>query len=355
MREVIPDARRDPNLDLLRATAIGLVIVYHVVQMWPTPLNTLRKYTALGAYGVDLFFVLSGWLVGGLYWREQKENGRVSVIRFISRRILRTVPCYFVAFLISWGAVIMSDPKRSTFDPDYFFFLQNYEVIMPYFLISWSLCIEEHFYLVFPIAMQFITQCNLPLTGHLWLICLLPLAARIHESHQNVGVFGYAWTATHFRFEGLLAGVLASRMYWHSDKQWNALVTWSKRLYAPVLASAIILYFGSFEWFYTIGLALVAIGFLFLLVSLVAKPPVRFSTRPSVRYIALGSYSLYLTHAIMIHLSRQTIQHFALHSDALCGLVFAGLIMIGGWLFYLCVEKPFLLLRGRLVPSRVNL
>ena len=146
-------ARRNANLDLLRATAILLVIVYHVVQMWPVPLETLRQYTALGAYGVDLFFVLSGWLVGGLYWREHKVTGRVGVGRFISRRVLWRLPCYLMALAFLWGAVRMGDPQRRAFDPSYLLFLQNYKVTMPYFLVTWSLCMEEHFYLILPPTM----------------------------------------------------------------------------------------------------------------------------------------------------------------------------------------------------------
>ena len=342
--------RRNANLDLLRATAILLVIVYHVVQMWPVPLETLRQYTALGAYGVDLFFVLSGWLVGGLYWREHKVTGRVGVGRFISRRVLRTVPCYLVALAFSWGAVRMSDPQRGVFDPSYLLFLQNYKVTMPYFLVSWSLCIEEHFYLILPLTMALLKAMGTNI-GRLWPLCLMPLLARAAQSYHDVGGFGYPWTATHLRFEGLLAGVLAARLHCLASPSWQSLVKWSGRLFVPVLATAVILHFTAFRLFYTLGLTLIALAFLLLLVKMVAQPPLRLASHPAVKAIALGSYSMYLTHALMIHLSRQTIQHLSIHSNTLYGLVFASFILIGGGLFYVLVEKPSLLLRDRLLPA----
>jgi peptidoglycan/LPS O-acetylase OafA/YrhL len=60
---------RDPYLDLLRALAIVMVLIHHVAQMLPVPQYWLMAYTHYGAFGVDLFFVLSGWLIGGLFWR----------------------------------------------------------------------------------------------------------------------------------------------------------------------------------------------------------------------------------------------------------------------------------------------
>ncbi len=103
-----------------------------------------------GQHGVDLFFVLSGWLIGGLYWREMKAFSGVGVLRFWVRRWMRTLPPYFAALLLSWLAV--SAARAEPFDWRYLVFLQNYYERIPFFLVSWSLCIEEHFYLAAPIA-----------------------------------------------------------------------------------------------------------------------------------------------------------------------------------------------------------
>ena len=78
------DRARNRNLDLLRAIAITMVVVYHTAHTTPS----LRPVTNYGEYGVDLFFVLSGWLVGGLYWRERFSFGNVRIVGFWIRRWL---------------------------------------------------------------------------------------------------------------------------------------------------------------------------------------------------------------------------------------------------------------------------
>src|SRR5881396_1604125 len=98
-------ATRDANLDLLRATAILMVVTYHVIQMSPVPQQGLMRLAVFGQYGVDLFFVLSGWLIGRLYWKEHARFGDVGLLRFWSRRWLRTIPPYLVALAVSWLAV----------------------------------------------------------------------------------------------------------------------------------------------------------------------------------------------------------------------------------------------------------
>src|SRR5262245_8323631 len=107
-------AERNCQLDLLRATAITMVVAYHVIQMSPEPLPRLMRFAHAGQYGVDLFFVLSGWLIGSLYWREHKKYGEVDLLRFWSRRWLRTIPPYLAALLLAWLAVYVQ--RREAFD-----------------------------------------------------------------------------------------------------------------------------------------------------------------------------------------------------------------------------------------------
>jgi len=107
---------RVDNLDLIRACAILFVLLYHSVQM----ATGTAGFAAFGEFGVDLFFVLSGYLIGGLYWREHQQFGSVARLRFIARRALRTMPPYFVAMAIAYMAVRLY--RDESFDFRYLFF-----------------------------------------------------------------------------------------------------------------------------------------------------------------------------------------------------------------------------------------
>jgi peptidoglycan/LPS O-acetylase OafA/YrhL len=339
---------RDHNLDRLRAAAIALVVVYHLVQMWPGGAPRLARLTVMGAYGVDLFFVLSGWLIGGLFWQEAR-GGRVDVSRFILRRVLRTVPCYFVALALAWGAVRVADASRSAFDFRYLVFLQNYEAKMPYFLVSWSLCIEEHFYLVVPILLCLILRQIRAWVPWLWGLCLVPILFRLNRPASDVGSFGSAWTSTHLRFEGLLAGVLAAWVAMNAPETWRRIKALSIGLGIAALGAAVWLYYSSYRLFYIAGIALLALGFLGILMGTVGRSRGG-SGEAVVRGVAIGSYSAYLTHALMIHVARLVIARYAIASQSARFAVFIVTIVSGAAAFYHFVERPCLALRDRFVP-----
>ena len=134
---------RVANLDLIRCFAILGVVLYHTTQMVAGS-SFIAAFTNTGQYGVDLFFVLSGFLIGSLYWAERNQNGSVNLSRFIERRILRTAPPYFFALVLSFLPLWILEGRN--FDFGYLFFLQNYYTEIPFFLVSWSLCVlcREH-------------------------------------------------------------------------------------------------------------------------------------------------------------------------------------------------------------------
>ena len=120
----------------------------------------------VGWTGVDLFFILSGFLIAGLLFKEIRSEGRLHVWRFWFRRGMKIWPCYFLVFGLwtAWNLIYYHNRDDAAFHrhletivPNSFFF-QNYNMSTSWFA-AWTLAIEEHFYLLLPVV----------LLGVLWL------------------------------------------------------------------------------------------------------------------------------------------------------------------------------------------
>jgi peptidoglycan/LPS O-acetylase OafA/YrhL len=344
---------RDCHLDLLRAIAILMVVAYHVAQMSPVSRPHLIAITRFGKYGVDLFFVLSGWLIGGLYWRELKRFGDVKLQSFLPRRWIRTIPPYLAALALAWLAVRVN--RHEPFDFGYLVFIQNYYRALPFFLVSWSLCIEEHFYLFLPLGLWIWTR--LRIAPH-WLFALLLVAApvcRWHASQHGVAdadVFGYAQTATHLRMEGLILGFWMAHFPSLSAQRWSMVKRVSAILFVPACLLLATLPLYSELMMYRIGLTVLALSLTIILVYLAERSPIWIARTRTVKWIAVTSYSVYLTHALMIHLSRMAMTKAQFLPTVAYFPVALALVALGGWMFHLGIERTSLTLRDRWVPRR---
>ncbi|MDB5730828.1 MAG: Acyltransferase family [Variovorax sp.] len=149
------DDRRYLGLDLARSTAIGLVLVCHGCSVWQAyfGLQAPNWLLMTGSFGVELFFVLSGFLIGGILLEliEKRPTFREWGI-FMIRRWMRTLPLYFAWLLV----MALWDPppagQVAIYLQRYALLLQNFAWPMPadnWFAVSWSLAVEEWFYLLF--------------------------------------------------------------------------------------------------------------------------------------------------------------------------------------------------------------
>lgn len=331
------------NLDLLRATAIVVVLVHHISQFLTGMPVFWQKTAALGAFGVDLFFVLSGWLIGGIYFREHQAMGRVQLARFWGRRWLRTMPPYYVVLLLSWLAVYVS--RQQAFDTNFLFFLQNYSPIPRFFLVSWSLCIEEHFYIFLPLVLYVGLRFNAVIPTCIALI-ISSLLMRLQVDTASFPAFGYSLTATHLRLDGLSLGVLCAYVCYVRPVLWSPFSSTIIWLGYPAGVSALLLYFLDSPLMYSVGILALSLFFTGLLCQSVNAPDWSVSRLRIVWAIAVSSYSVYLTHALAIHLTRRYI------ADA--GIAFIGgslLLTAGiGFVFYTAVEGTAKQVRDRLLP-----
>jgi peptidoglycan/LPS O-acetylase OafA/YrhL len=207
-----------PALDALRSLAILLVFSAHAY--WSFGEQT-KSALAIGRFpliffgwtGVDLFFVLSGYLIGKQLWRELQRTGDIRIGRFLLRRGLRIWPYYFAFCGLT---ILLSRSPVTKFWPD-LTFLSNYfsEGVSG----GWSLSTEEQFYLLVPVLL-FVVSRMLRLSRQ-WIVLLALLLAlpvirglvlSLHGAHQHGAddLWLVTYTPFHTHADGLVAGLLLS-------------------------------------------------------------------------------------------------------------------------------------------------
>lgn len=354
--------KRDYGLDVLRAIAILAVILYHYPRHESQLI--LRAISHFGYWGVDLFFVLSGFLIGGQCFRSMKSDS-FKIDKFYWRRFLRTLPNYYVflglAFLIEYQTAI------EKFDWRYLFFLQNIDGLY-YQGHTWSLCIEEHFYLLFPFAAIFLGRAKSlkTVTLSIFAVSVIGLLIRssvwfyfrpdlIYQSNVDAGFeiyFKYIYYPTFSRLDGLLAGIYLAFVQTFHQNLWNR---WCQSGNRKVFISAILTFVVSVMSFYKIGWAntffsfpLVAVAFAILLLSVQDQNCILNKIQlPGVTLVSVLSYSLYLTHVYGYEYAGHLINSLHLSQWGLGAVGVRFVLVFGAGLLMFCVvERPFLYLRS---------
>lgn len=347
----VDSVRRDANLDLLRAIAISMVVVFHVIQMSPVFQPGIMQVALFGQYGVDLFFVLSGWLIGRLYWKEHERFGDVKLMRFWSRRWLRTIPPYLVALAFAWLAVFLE--RGAPFNWGYLVFIQNYYRTPPFFMVSWSLCIEEHFYFFLPLLLVWAAhKKRLVVILFAALILVGPISRSFAAIDDRSLEINYLNTATHFRMEGLLLGFLAAYLPSYSRPIMLALKKATGWLVGFSIGSFLIFVSLPLLWRYRIGLTILALGLISILIASIGRTTHTFASSRFVKWTALTSYSIYLTHALTINVARKAIGLLPNPMWPIYFPVVISLIAVSGLGFYLAIERTSIQVRDRWVSRR---
>ena len=187
---MLPDKNRIPCLDGLRAISIALVLVEHLPSCTYFPMTVdqaqLWRLSHIGRLGVRVFFVLSGYLISTLLFRELTKRGRIDLGKFYFRRTLRIFPAYFVLVAIVAGlaaaGVIQLLPGDLFHAVTY---TMNYHAPRAWWLgHAWSLAVEEQFYLLWP-AVLLLFGRRRGLQGALLVVIALPFWR--FGSHRYLG------------------------------------------------------------------------------------------------------------------------------------------------------------------------
>ena len=188
-----------PALDGLRASAIIIVMCSHVGLQHLVP----------GQFGVTLFFFLSGYLITTLLRSEVQEHGRIDFRRFYLRRAVRILPPMYITigFFVLLSLAGLIHPLSWQGLPFDLAFLTNYFPVSGMPIGLWSLAVEEHFYLGFPLLIGLLARrfsfarCAAILAG----LCALVLVVRVWEVHRLAN-FEYVNFWTHTRIDSILFG-----------------------------------------------------------------------------------------------------------------------------------------------------
>ncbi len=349
-----------PGLDGLRGLAILSVLGVHATYLW-SPLEA-AKFIPGAFVSVDVFFALSGFLITSLLLSEINRTGRLSLRGFYRRRALRLLPVLYTMLIAQFiYTIIVGDPLLNTFKGSLLiaFYVSNWAQVahlpQPFGTQqTWSLGVEEQFYLLWPLLLIGITK----LMGRRRQI--LPFAVLIGVAlfcrallwHLNVPYYSI-YVQTEVRLDVLMAGSLAAYLM-HTG--WRPGV-WSNRV--GYLSLLFLIYLVAFvpvdsAWLYHLGgFTLVAFAAAaVVLVSLADQTWFgKLLATPLMQAIGRRSYSLYITH-YLIYLAVVRAwwpSHTGIERLAL-GL---GLTAVATEIVHRAVERPFLTLKDR--PRRKNL
>ncbi|MGG1946375.1 acyltransferase [Trinickia sp. NRRL B-1857] len=348
------------ELDFLRGIAIIAVMGYHFRSVDPgLALVSIAQYpfTHFGREGVNLFFTLSGFLVGGLLLRQYAEDGAIDARRFIVRRIFKIWPAYYV--LIAFHAMTRRHPLDS-------FLVQNLTHLQNYLGTSisqtWSLAVEEHFYLLLPAVLLVFSRWRIgarAMLAMLGAVCLFVLVIR--SIAVGEGRLEAAFAYTQYRIDSLLAGVMLAVVYWMRPELYRRLARCTPMLVAMVLMLAAWLGFGTP---YTaldesIGYTIQSVGFVALIVLMLEHAGAirRMRWFRAVAWIGVYSYGIYLWHSIAlapgaIFIAKATAAGMPRPIVWAGALAMQATIAIGvGYVTTRAIEFPFLKLRNALFPA----
>lgn len=367
---------RVPELDGIRGIAIGMVVLWHLYFVssgsdHSSVLYYLHFFGRLTWTGVDLFFVLSGFLIGGILLDNRRATNYFKV--FYTRRFFRIVPAYLVCVAAFYALDrLIESGMTSRFNflklfqvlpwLPHLFFLQNFWMAARndagILVITWSLCIEEQFYLTLPLLVRFLSPRRL-----LTFVCAAVLAAPLFR----LAVL-FLWPGHRManyvlpvaRGDALMLGVLGAIIMRHQrSKEWLQTNRVAMRLIIAVLSLgvlALLKFSHSYDAFgiQTAGFTWMAFFYLALVLYAVSDPASVLSSflrwQP-LRALGELAYGIYLNHTLVIwvlfgaiYASWPSIRNLQSLGVGVLALAIIFLVARVSWLYF---EKPLMRLGQR--------
>jgi peptidoglycan/LPS O-acetylase OafA/YrhL len=366
-----PPPGQIPFLDGLRTIAVMLVVNAHcsgqfALRWGPNWFSQLPVRTA-GWIGVDLFFVLSGFFIGGQLWREIDRTSKVDVGRFILRRGFRIWPLYFFIFLsfVAFSLLTGHSLAGKEYGWSDLVFLTNYSshgIVMG----SWSLCTEEQFYIVVPLCLALFAPRVAHIASYrrwLWIVLAIFPVIRAAVWVAKLGhffvhsplVFSYIYFPSITHCDGLITGLIISNLVAEAKTRGNVSI-FHKISPLWILAAALVLGGG----IYAVQREVFDFSSLAIVFAAVAWYGIRKNSgifNAKIFYwISRLSFGMYLNHEYFCPWMAQSIMPrftFLAHTPALANMVdlllLTSLSIAIALVTFCLVEHPFLQMRKRVL------
>ncbi|WP_183556685.1 acyltransferase family protein [Mucilaginibacter sp. SP1R1] len=362
------------GLDHLRAFAIVYVLLFHY-QMFGHP-TWENKIGGFGWTGVDLFFVLSGFLISGQLFDAIAKGKTISVKEFFAKRFFRIIPPYLVVLTLYATLPFLREREHMAALWRYLTFTLNFGLDLHQtgtFTHAWSLCVEEQFYLIVPLAFWGFNYFKIGKKA-VYLLSVLFVGGFVirhlgwthgiqpHLSSDNWGALWnmFIYYPTYNRLDGLLIGVSIAGMYTfypHIKAQANR---YSNLLMLAGIITLIAAYFActpQASYATTVwGFPLISLGYGLVVAAIVCPAGIFYNLKSKITsQLATLSYGIYLVHKLMIHLTQNLLEKAGLDKNSnlmmLCCIMSS---IAGALVLRYAIEKPSLKLRDKVLQHWKN-
>jgi peptidoglycan/LPS O-acetylase OafA/YrhL len=362
-----PAKERIFGLDVIRATVVFFVALHHLSPLVALP-GWLGRLSTLGSLGVELLFVLSGFLLGQTLLRTIHENHLLTwkkAFSLLTKRWRRIVPAYYFFFFIT-AAAFPPFFRQITHHLQYFFFLQNFAWKMPgFYFQTWALGILEFFYVLFTLSIFLCYKiCRQLLPSFFicislfWLLPFLLRAACL----PLLGPAEFQATIRPlviYRLDAPVAGVIMAVLLREFPHVWNG-VRRHSWIGLSLFAGTVAYYLADFPFLYTnhwleiLFYPAVCATFALTLPILWAWKENPSLPGRAISLVSKASYSLYISHVIAIVLGfylLELILGVAYPTGLIVYPVCLGLALLIAWLSYRFIESPFMGSREKNAPK----
>lgn len=360
------DKNRIYGLDILRAAAILFVVLGHGKDLFPQ--EWFDTITFLTFDGVSIFFVLSGFLIGTILLKQLEQPSGTSLVGFWYRRWMRTLPNYYLILFILIGLNLLTiEDYNPWYHRLYFFFSHNlFSHEYFFFLESWSLSVEEWFYLTFPALFFLLVKVfNAPVRkSGLALVVLFIISVTLFRWYRfyEIPVDSIDYWDVHFRrqvgtrLDSLMYGVLGAIIYRFHLSLWqrNPKTLFLLGIGLLLLQQSV----QTFEWhqfgiyFCVFSFSVNSVATLLLLPYLTSIKSGKGRVHQWISTISLTSYSIYLLNYSLIKCwIIQQIPWNSFSNNTVVAIVklllFWGLTILLSILLYKYFELPIIKRRDR--------